>query len=310
MSERRYPKYWVIILMLLVSQVGLCCINEYRTLLDGEVIFTDAYNAVPIGRFDTNNKSYLLKELHEADSIYNLTGRLEDYSDLGSMLVYAGQYLKAKQIFRDIERKSPGLYQTAANLGTTYELLGQNDSSLYWIKRAIEINPNSHGGSEWIHVKILEAKIKANGDEKVLWGYNILALDFGNSEIPENKNSIDVQELRTHLYDQLNERVSFIKPKDAIVAQLLFDLGNVCAITMDVKSGLQVYQLAKEYGYSSTLLDKRKSYFEKLQLKADFRNNIENWTRRNRLPTLLMGGTVFIIFLTGLILLFRRIKWR
>lgn len=297
-----------IVLFLFLGQTGQCCINEYRTLLSGEVIFTDAGNVSPIGRFNANNKPYLLEKLHEADSIYRLTGKLEDYSDWGSMLIYTGQYLKAKQIFQDIERKTPGLYQTAANLGTTYELLGQNDSALYWIKRAVEINPTSHRGSEWIHVKILEAKVKANGDEKYLWTHSILSLDFGDDKIPVNKNNIDLQSLRDHLYDQLNERMSFIKPKEPIVAQLLFDLGNVCALTMDVTSGLQIYQTAKEYGYTSDLFDKRQSYFEKLQLKADFRNNTEGWAKENPMFALILMGTIFIGVLAGIVFLFRRIK--
>jgi tetratricopeptide (TPR) repeat protein len=293
-----------------MGQNGQCCINEYRALLSGELVFTDADNAAPIGRFNVNNKTYLLEKLNEADSIYRLTRKLEDYSDLGSMFIYTGQYLQAKQIFQDIEQKTPGLYQTAANLGTTYELLGQNDSALYWIKRAVEINPNSHRGSEWIHVKILEAKVKANGDEKKLWTHSILSLDFGDDKIPVNKTNLDLQNLRVHLYDQLNERMSFIKPKDPIVAQLLFDLGNVCALTMDATSGLQVYQSAKEYGYKSDLFDKRQSYFEKLQLKADFRNNTEGWAKDNPIFALIIVGTIFVGGLIGIIFLFRRIKKR
>ncbi len=310
MSNINFIKLLTIVLFLFMGQTGQCCINEYRTLLSGELVFTDAGNVAPIGRFNANNKPYLLKKLHEADSIYRLTGKLEDYSDLGSMLVYTGQYLKAKQIFQDIEQKTPGLYQTAANLGTVYELLGQNDSALYWIKRAVEINPNSHRGSEWIHVKILEAKVKANNDEKYLWTHSILSLDFGDDKIPVNKNNIDLNDLRDQLYDQLNERMSFIKPKDPIVAQLLFDLGNVCALTRDATSGLQIYQLAKEYGYTSDLFDKRLSYFESLQLKADFRNNTEGLAKENPMFALIIFGTIFVGGILGIIFLLRRIRKR
>jgi len=308
MSTPNNIKFLTLVLFLFIGQAGQCCINEYRALLSGEVIFTDADNASPIGRFNANNQPYLLRKLQEVDSIYKLTGNLEDYSDLGSMLIYTGQFLKAKKIFQEIEQKSPGLYQTAANLGTTYELLGQNESALYWIKRAVEINPNSHRGSEWIHVKILEAKIKTNGNEKYLWTNSILSLDFGDDKIPVNKNNIDLQNLRDHIYDQLNERMSFIKPKDPIVAQLLFDLGNVCALTIDATSGLQVYQTAKEYGYTSDLFDKRQSYFEKLQLKADFRNNTEGWAKDNPMFALIIVGTIFIGGLAEIVFLFRRIK--
>jgi tetratricopeptide (TPR) repeat protein len=301
-------KYLFLILFLLGGQLGLCCINEYRTLLNGKLEFTAADNAAPFGRFSQENKAYLLQQLHKADSIYKATGKIEDYSDYGAMLVYNGQYLQAKALFIEIESKKPGLYATASNLGTTYELLGQNDSALFWISKAIKINPNSHEGSEWIHLKILEAKIKSNGDDKYFLTHNLLSLDFGDSEKPVNKKNIDLLQLRSQLYHQLNERMSFIKPQDQIVGQLLFDLGNVNAMTMDVKSGLQVYEVAKKYGFNSDLLTKRENHFKSLQRKADFKNNKEVWANKNPSTAFFILIALFISFVAGLIYLVKRIR--
>ncbi len=301
-------KYLFLILFLLAGQLGLCCINEYRTLLNGKLEFTAADNAAPFGRFSQENKAYLLQQLHKADSIYKATGKIEDYSDYGAMLVYNGQYLQAKALFIEIESKKPGLYATASNLGTTYELLGQNDSALFWISKAIKINPNSHEGSEWIHLKILEAKIKSNGDDKYFLTHNLLSLDFGDSEKPVNKKNIDLLQLRSQLYHQLNERMSFIKPQDQIVGQLLFDLGNVNAMTMDVKSGLQVYEVAKKYGFNSDLLTKRENHFKSLQRKADFKNNKEVWANKNPSTAFFILIALFISFVAGLIYLVKRIR--
>ncbi len=310
MYKLNFIKYLILVLFLIFEQSANCCINEYRSLLNGELVFTQAGNAARIARFDANNKAYLLEKLKEADSIYSLTGKLEDYSDLGSMLIYNGQYLKAKQIFQNIEQKSPRLYQTAANLGTTYELLGQNDSALYWLKRAIEINPNSHRGSEWIHIKILEAKVIAKGDENYFRTHQILSLDFGEEIIPINKTRLDLENLRKHLQHQLSERMSFIKPKDPIVAQLLFDLGNVNALTIDATSGLQVFELAEKYGYSSEVFKKRKSYFEEIQIKADLRNNSDSWEKRHPMIVLIFIASIFVGGLVVTVLLFRWIKKR
>jgi len=303
-------KYLFLFVCLLGGQLGLCCINEYRTLLNGKVVFTDADNAAPFGRFNLENNKYLSEQLHKADSIYKATGKIEDYSDYGAMLVYNGQYLQAKSIFIEIESKTPGLYATASNLGTTYELLGQNDSALYWITKAIKINPNSHEGSEWIHLKILEAKIKSSGDNKYFLTHNLLSLDFGNTENPENKNNIDLLKLRDQLYHQLNERMSFVKPQDQIVGQLLFDLGNVNAMTIDVKSGLQVYQVAKQYGFTSDLLTKRERHFKTLQRKANFRNSTEGWAKKNPSTALLILIVLLIAFVTGLIYFTKRFRKR
>ena len=267
-----------IFLLLLISfyHVGKCCYNEYRALLNGKIVYREAVNpnAAPRARFDSEeDKAFLRERIKEVDSIYKLKHSINDYSDLGTLLAYNGQLIKAKRIFLDIESKYPGLYQTAANLGTTYELLGKNDSALLWIRKAISINPDSHEGSEWIHLKILEAKIKAKGDSKYLWTYNILSLDFGDNEVPKLPPNIDLLKISKDLFHQLEERMTFVKPKDPIVAQLLYNLGNAIAIRDDVTSALQIYKVAEEYGYSTPLFETRRAYFTNLQSEADLKNN-------------------------------------
>jgi hypothetical protein len=58
------------------------------------------------------------------------------------------------------------------------------------------------------------------------------------------------------LYYQLNERVSFVKPKDKIVAQLLFDLGNISYLMREKEEAAETYKLAKEYGFNKPVLKK------------------------------------------------------
>lgn len=139
-----------------------CCINESRVLLSGETVDFHSTGRVPHGHDFEENKEEYEEDLKELDSLWRVNGKLDDYSDYGVRLVYLGRYNEAKAVFGHIEKLQPGRYATAANSGTVYELLGQNDSALYWIKRAVQIDPTSHYGSEWLHVKILEAKIEGN----------------------------------------------------------------------------------------------------------------------------------------------------
>jgi tetratricopeptide (TPR) repeat protein len=296
-------KYILLFALLLFAQLGMCCMNEYKTHLNGEIESGEQGNTVPFGFF--RNKDYLLKRLYESDSIYKFTRDFRDYSDYATLLVYNGQYLKAKLIFQEIENKSPGLYETAANLGTTYELLGKNDSAYYWIDKAIKINPNSHKGSEWIHLKILKAKIEAKGNQKYFLSHSILSLNFGNKENPKNVNKVELRNLHKQLFHQLNERITFIKPKDLIIGQLLFDLGNISAIAVDVESAIDCYELAEEYGFESLILNKRKTHLQSLTWKANLKNGIQVWIEKNEY---LVSFIVLVIFLSFSYLLFLVIK--
>ena len=215
-------------------------------------------------------------------------------------------YLKAKDIFIEIESRSPGLYATAANLGTAYELLGNNDSAYYWIGRAVKINPTSHEGSEWIHLKILEAKIKSKGNNKYFLTHSILGLNFGDKDIPENKTGMDAYELSKQLNYQLSERMSFVKPPDILVGQLLFDAGNAGAIAHYAVTGLEIYEQAEAYGFTSPLLQERKAKMASLQKKADSKTKFKEWLSGHELIHLfgILAISAFAIVLFVLVLRF------
>src|SRR5688500_92529 len=121
-----------IFLLLFIS--ALACLNETRVLIDGRQTAFESESAVPYGKpLKTYRESYE-DELKELDSLWKANRKIEDYSDYGVILVYLERYEEAKNVFLKIENLSPGLYTTAANLGTTYELLGENKLALQWIK--------------------------------------------------------------------------------------------------------------------------------------------------------------------------------
>ncbi len=82
---------------------------------------------------------------------------------------------------------------------------------------------------------------------------HLLKTEFGTEESPFSKfTKEELSKLHSALYFQLNERISFIKPKDKIVAQLLFDLGNIAYLLGQYSDALEDYRFAKEYGFEGT----------------------------------------------------------
>jgi tetratricopeptide (TPR) repeat protein len=257
-----------ILINLAISTYSLGCINEMRVLLSGEkseISVGELY--VPIGKDLVQKAKYYNKELTKLYSTWKSNHDIDSYSDYGVILIYLGRYQEAKSVFEEIEKIEPNRYATASNIGTVYELLGDNELALKWINRAIEINPRSHSGSEWIHAKILEAKIK--GDEFITADF-VLNTNFGNNVNPtSSKTREELENLSRQILYQLHERMTFIKPKDKIVALLLFELGNAYAIISDITVSLRVYDKAIEYGYSGDLLDKRYKKFLSLHEGMD-----------------------------------------
>lgn len=149
-----------------------------------------------------------------------------------------------------------------------------------------------------MHSKILEAKIKG---ENYFTGEFLLSLNFGTAEMPTIQLSDKkIRELERALFYQLNERISFIKPKDKIVAVVLFELGNIKLMSHKLKEAQAIYAKAKEYGFSERIIDQRLELSGyNLQKKAEKKE--KETPKINVLKTSLMVLILLISILFGYI---------
>jgi hypothetical protein len=256
----------ILVFLLKINIQTYACVNEYWDIAQGKLHVHDYEGSLARIPNGNNLQHSVVKNLfNQIKERYKKNPSLENYSDYAASLIYQGAYEKGKNMLLDIEAKSPHKYNTAANIGTAYELLGKNDSALFWIKKSVEINFNSHYGSEWIHVRLLEDKIKAQnteGYERYFDTHSILGWDFGTGKKAKDIQHLDLAKFATHLYYQLTERMTFIKGKDPIIAQLAFDLGNIYSAKNDHRTAAAIYDIARTYGYKGDLFKKRLAYSE------------------------------------------------
>lgn len=185
---------------------------------------------------------------------------LEVRNNLAVALIHLGNVNEAINILEELERKKPGEYFTATNLGTAYELNGENEKALVWIKEGVKRNKNSHFGTEWLHVKILEAKLAIEKDSKWLKNNSVLRLNFNDVEnnsadkIPvtdQDGQKKSMSEIEEALVYQLHERLEFVKPPEPIVADLLFDLSKIFSFNRTSEHAKVVKELSVKYGANS-----------------------------------------------------------
>lgn len=155
-----------------------------------------------------------------------------------------------------LEKQKPGSYTLATNLGTAYELHGDNQNALKWICEGIKRNPESHHGTEWLHQLILETKIEFEKDSHLLQQQQLITLpeEFDeNTLVRIGNQERKISEIRLALAYQLGERLVFVKPTDPLVANLLFSYARITARTGTVEDGLEVLKISKEYGFQDTV---------------------------------------------------------
>lgn len=239
----------VLFLLVLIFNAAAshACLNYYYSI-DSEGHFHDAEGLRRA--FNTNfNTTLIEKKLKKLQVELKTNKDYKLLSDYAVLLLKAGKTAVALDILEQLSLKHLDDYQIAANLGTTYELSGNNEKALEYIKRGIELNPDSHGGSEWVHVKLLETKLMLAENPSYLDSMTVLNLSKGQKMSGK---------VRDQLMIQIRERFPFCKGPDPIMASLLMDLGDCYANQKSVEFAKASYEIAKHYyGASGETIDSK-----------------------------------------------------
>lgn len=248
-------------LSLVVAFPAVSCINEFGTgtnLQSKQIGFTEGTQTPEEyvrSLSSSEPKSTWVERKAALETVLAGSPTFEQRNDYGAALIRLGDYEQARVFFEELEKTAPGNYSTAANLGTAYELLGQPARALEWIKEGVRRNPASHEGSEWLHVKILEAKLMLAKEPGWLKSHSVSGADFGTGPAPARPalphdflgKAKTLENVRDALHYQLHERLYFVSPPEPIVADLLFDLGNALAHTLSLEHAYEVYGLSLEF---------------------------------------------------------------
>jgi tetratricopeptide (TPR) repeat protein len=187
-------------------------------------------------------------------------------NDEAVKVLLRGDAKAAVKMLSKAEAEHPGVYYTAANLGTAYELAGDDESALKWILEGIKRNPDSHMRTEWLHARILEAKIHMKSDHTWLSKHTLSGVNFAQLRSPDY--FLDTAQRRVPgasvpecLYLQLSARMLFVKPKDPVVAELLWELAFCEAYVGTLEKAVGYARLSINYG----------------QPEGDLKPSIESW---------------------------------
>ena len=255
------------------------CIWSYGTDLRGKKVEVEGLEGVDleVDMLDHDSSINWKAEAFRYKSRAAQTTDPKIKNDYAVTLLHIGETAEAIRILRALEKAKPGNYVTAANLGTALELAGQNAEALQWIREGIRRNKNAHEGTEWLHVRILEAKLALQREPQWLATHSVLGMDFGAADAPQPSRlwpadntgrRTDMKSVGTALYYQLHERVQFVAPPDPVVASLLFDWANLAALTSTLETADALYQRALAYGpQNAPLVRKRQAYVRALLKK-------------------------------------------
>lgn len=253
----------VLALALLASQQVGACVNSFGTDRNGHRFDSPNYTGDDLASMLTNgaSRSYWVREadLYKERAIE--APSYETATNYGVSLLYQGHHVPAMRLFLKLEQLYPGRPQTAANLGTALELAGHDRVALKWIRLGMRRDAGEHHGTEWLHARILEAKL-ADASGKADRTRSIAGITFTDAFIPalpqvmpagNDGRPVAPHELDRAFRYQLGERMQFVRPKDWVVGNLLSDWATLNLAGGPIENAKVLHGLALRYGEPQTL---------------------------------------------------------
>jgi tetratricopeptide (TPR) repeat protein len=268
-------KQLLFILTTLFTFNGFACLNESGTNLAGETQMIDRLIFTMFERSkrspsqeSIDDKLIALKDKLAAS---NKSNNDDIHTDLGAYMIYDGRYQAAIDYMHAYVKLKSSNYSFCSNIGVAHELVGNLDSALYFTQKGLDINPNSHGGSEWIHIKILEAEIAISKDKNWLESNSIFDFPIAKDSVPTVfPKDFDIKAFVYQCGDQLEERSFFVRKEnqDPVFSQVILYYADAIAREFDIKNCLKTYELAADHDNSLRgIVNKRIAYLKNYNLK-------------------------------------------
>jgi hypothetical protein len=190
----------------------------------------------------------------EAGRAHRATPSLETTTDFAAALIFAGRTEEGIVLLRDLERTRPGSAFVAGNLGTALELVGQHEEALTWIRESMRRDPSLHRGTEWVHVKILEARLALQRDPDWLRRNSVIGWREGQ-RLPPNERSQPrtYREIVDALGHQKERHTRFVAPPDAVLGDLYLTLGDIAHTAAGAFNGTWDRDAREAAGYAAAL---------------------------------------------------------
>jgi len=156
-------KLFKLLLVLLIPSITQACLWLEGTTIDGE---HKTFEDKTISSLFLKSSQHTTPQKNFKQRFYRENNQTIEY--LALQAIMQGNYDQGIEKLLQMEDENQNLYATASNLGTAYELKGDNVSAIKWIKEGINRDAFSHYGTEWLHLLILETKLQLESNSTLL----------------------------------------------------------------------------------------------------------------------------------------------
>lgn len=188
----------------------------------------DTFTSQIIEAKDTGDQQVIREAVSAAEEAHRKSPTLANTNDLAVAWILTGRAPDGIQLLRDLDKQTPGNAIVAANLGTALELGGADEEALRWIRESVRRDPQEHQRSEWVHAKILEAKLALKQDPNWLRKGSVIGWREGQRlPLDERRRPRAPADIIRAIEYQLIDRRRFVSAPDAIVGDMYLNIGDI-----------------------------------------------------------------------------------
>ncbi|MCF6335425.1 MAG: tetratricopeptide repeat protein, partial [Spirochaetales bacterium] len=146
------------LLAISIAPPPLACINTTYSRAD-ETEITDQLGHLIIGAFAHHGPDFYEAEVARCQRI--LLKKADDFdarNDLGAAFSKLEKWKLSLETFEENERRHPGRYETASNMGVMYKKREEFELAAQFIEKALKIKPGGHMGLGDYYLKMIRWK--------------------------------------------------------------------------------------------------------------------------------------------------------
>jgi tetratricopeptide (TPR) repeat protein len=215
MSPRRALLVSLLGLILLPLAPALACLWDSDTLKEESLGLQDVADIVQ-GRILKHARTFYERKVAYTQPLLEREDvKPERYDDLAVAYEKLGRIPEAIATMEAKEKRFPGLYTTAANLGTFHAHAGDYPRALEHLRRALALNPDAHFGREKYQVQAIEYLQRLAAEPGLVEKEELLGLPVDSSDYVWVMDPTDKP--RRRMMDDLGEgKAPPTLPKDVV----------------------------------------------------------------------------------------------
>lgn len=226
------------------------CINGYEAIPG---VFIEETEVTSLGWMDVDQDALLGYTLAMADSCADHPSKF--CNDFVIALIYSGAYQRALDLSTELFELYPEEYNVVITHAVACELNGLDRDALVNLQHAIQLNPQSHKGSEWIHVNILKAHTAHRYDPTPA---ELIGIDISSDSFAAQAQRPRLDTLLAQLHYQIHDRMYFAdKGGDKTFGAMLYAYADLLYLTGYRSVSIKYYEMALEYGYEPATVNRR-----------------------------------------------------